>query len=588
MKRILNIATCIGLILMTGSCNDFLDRFPTDEVGSNTVFSSADLAESAVVGAYSAILYDYVSSDLARRNWDVFAGILDTTYSNFYQYYIFLNGTIQPNNGLFSTYWKRLYEGVNRANDVINNIGDVNDLPEAVRAQRIAECKFLRAYNYYKLNALWGGVPWYPANMAPVEYTRARETQDAIWEKIVQDLTDCIECESLPNKNGSGSADFGRVTKGAAYALRGKVYMWQKKWSEAEKDLKAVSTMGYGLLQAPYADLFTLKNETCDEMIFSARMVELSGSGNTFSRNYGNFTTAGNGYTAYSMSTHVVDSYQNSDGSEFKWSDFFPNWDNMSPEARSVYFLRDGLTPDEKAAMSAYGADISQYLDSGNEARIMAAYASRDPRLAATVITPYSTYKGGCTGKAETYTRRFPFRAEQSPQFDVRTNTNGNFNYCLRKFVTVGMEYSNATYNPVDVPIIRYAQVLLDLAEAINEQGRTSDAVQYINQVRTRAGMPGYNSGPAHLQVSSKEDLRARIILERRWELAGEEVIYYDELRQGTWKDFRFAKGNGNVEPWGTTVYDTLWGGNEYMLWAIPSKEVEMNSNLVQNEGWRG
>ena len=100
--------------------------------------------------------------------------------------------------------------------------------------------------------------------------------------------------------------------------------------------------------------------------------------------------------------------------------------------------------------------------------------------------------------------------------------------------------------------------------------------------------MPGYNSGPAHLQVSSKEDLRARIILERRWELAGEEVIYYDELRQGTWKDFRFAKGNGNVEPWGTTVYDTLWGGNEYMLWAIPSKEVEMNRNLVQNEGWRG
>ena len=171
MKRILNIATCIGLILMTGSCNDFLDRFPTDEVGSNTVFSSADLAESAVVGAYSAILYDYVSSDLARRNWDVFAGILDTTYSNFYQYYIFLNGTIQPNNGLFSTYWKRLYEGVNRANDVINNIGDVNDLPEAVRAQRIAECKFLRACNYYKLNALWGGVPWYPSNMAPVEYT---------------------------------------------------------------------------------------------------------------------------------------------------------------------------------------------------------------------------------------------------------------------------------------------------------------------------------------------------------------------------------------------------------------------------------
>jgi len=588
MKKLQYIAVCTGVLFATASCNDFLDRFPTDEVGSNTVFTSAELAESAVVGAYSAILYDYVSSDLARVNWDVFAGILDTTYGNYYQYYSFLNGTIQPNASLFSTYWKRLYEGVNRANDVINNIGGVPELSDAVKAQRIAECKFLRAYNYYKLNALWGGVPWYPTNMAPSEYTKSRETQDAIWEYIEKDLTDCIECASLPDKYASGSPDFGRVTKGAAYALRGKVRMWLKKWAEAESDLKALSTMGYGLLQQPYADLFTLKNETCEEMVFSARMVELSGSGNTFSRNYGNFTTAGNGYTAYYMNTMLVDSYQNSDGSAFKWSDFFPQWDEMTTEARSVYFLRDGLSSDEIAAMSAYGADMTQYLESGNEARIKAAYAARDPRLGASVITPYSTYSGGCTGKALTYTSRFPYRSEQGPEYDVRTNNNSYYNYCLRKFVTVGTDYANPTYNPVDVPIIRYAQVLLDLAEAINEQGRTSEAVAFINQVRARAGMPGYNSGPAFLQVSDKETLREKIIQERRWELAGEEVMYYDELRQGTWKDFRFAPGNGLLEPWGTPVYEVSWGGNQYFHWAIPAKEAEMNTNLKQNDGWKG
>ena len=128
----------------------------------------------------------------------------------------------------------------------------------------------------------------------------------------------------------------------------------------------------------------------------------------------------------------------------------------------------------------------------------------------------------------------------------------------------------------------------LDLAEAINEQGRTGDAVQYVNQVRSRAGMPGYNSGPAFLQVSDQASMRKCIQLERRWELAAEEVLYYDELRQGTWKDFRYAPGNGLLEPWGTTVYETIWGGKEYLHWAIPAKEIEMNRNLVQNDGWKG
>ena len=98
--------------------------------------------------------------------------------------------------------------------------------------------------------------------------------------------------------------------------------------------------------------------------------------------------------------------------------------------------------------------------------------------------------------------------------------------------------------------------------------------------------MAGYNSGPAFLNVTTKEDLRERIVRERRWELAGEEVLYYDELRQGTWKDFRFADGNGLLEPWGTAEYRNQWGGNAYLHWPIPSKEAEMNRNLIQNDGW--
>lgn len=538
------------------------------------------MAEAAVVGAYSNLVYDYVSADLNRVNWDVFAGVIDPYYDNFYSNYLYLNGNVQTNASIFLTYWKRLYEGVSRANEIIDNIGAVPDMSDETKACRIAECKFIRAYHYYKLNALWGGVAIYKENIAPEEYNKPRATADQVWDFIIQDLTDCINCESLPDIYASSSSDYGRITKGAAYALRGKVYMWKKMWVEAESDLSKVAELGYELLNKSYADVFKLANETCKEMIFSARMVEISGWGNAFSRSYGSWQVAGKGgNNSFYMSRQFVDSYQNADGTDFNWDDVIPGYNNMTPKQRSVFFLRDGMTESEIAAMEAYGADMSKYLPTGNEARIKAAYSNRDPRLQATVITPYATYKGGFYGSATDYTRRWPFRNDQEPQNDLKTKANTNFFYTIRKFVVEGMECMNETYNPVDVPIIRYAGVLIDLAEAINNQNRPGDAVVYLNKVRKRAGVGEY---PTSISMN---DLKEKITWERRWELALEEVLYYDEIRQGTVQEFRFAEGSGLAEPWGTTSYEVQWGGDEYKLWPIPSKEVEM-AGLKQNDGW--
>ena len=262
MKRIFKAIILTAGIIAASGCEDFLNRYPYDEVSSNTVYTSAEMAESSVVAAYSNITYDYVSADLSRVNWDVFAGVIDPYYDNYFANYLYLNGNVQTNASIFLTYWKRLYEGVNRANEIIGNIGSVPDMDEAVKAQRIAECKFLRAYHYYKLNALWGGVAIYEKVMAPQEYNRPRATADQVWDFIIKDLTDCINCESLPDIYPSSSSDYGRVTKGAAYALRGKAYMWKEMWKEAESDFKQVATAGYGLLNKPYADVFKLANET--------------------------------------------------------------------------------------------------------------------------------------------------------------------------------------------------------------------------------------------------------------------------------------------------------------------------------------
>ena len=116
-----------GCLLMV-SCNDFLDRYPYSENSSETMFTSATLAESVVSGVYSNLLYDYNSTDRTVLNWDSFSSVMDPQEGIVNLDYNYLFGTVQPNNGMFSTYWKRFYEGVNRANDVIEHINEVPDM----------------------------------------------------------------------------------------------------------------------------------------------------------------------------------------------------------------------------------------------------------------------------------------------------------------------------------------------------------------------------------------------------------------------------------------------------------------------------
>lgn len=587
MKKVINILLLSTTILM-GGCKKLLDRTPYDEISSGNAFTSASFAESVVNGAYSNLRYDYSNFDPAVLNWDAFSSVLDASDANVFLNYSYLTATIQPNNPSFLTYWRRLNEGVTRANDVINNIGRVPDMSDEVKAKRIAEGKFLRAYHYYRLNSLWRGVPIYLENLSPAEYTRPRASEEEVWNIIIQDLTDCINTTQLPDKYAASSSDYGRVNKGAAYTLRGKVYLWQKKWDLAELDFRKVGDLGFSLYTGTYANLFKLQQEKSNEMIFSVQMEELTGTGNVFSRTYGNRMTTGAGNSSFFMNTRFVDSYEWADGKPFNWDDVFSGYNAMVPKARSVYFLRDNITSAEQTAMQTYGADMSKYLPTGNEARIRAAYTNRDSRLEATAITPYANYSGGFSGSSVSYSSRWPFRSSTANPFDLQTNSNTFMLYSIRKFVTEGREFLNVSFNPVDVPIFRYADVLLCLAEALNEQGKYQDAIVFVNQVRNRAQVAPLNQpGNTHVTVNNSGELRPRIRNERKWELATEEQLYYDELRWGTWQTDKFATGNGLLEVWGAPVYNYKFGGTSYLKWPIPSSETERNRSLIQNEGWQ-
>jgi len=500
-----------------------------------------------------------------------------------------LTGAATTGDGIYNSIWQNYYEGIYRANDVINNFHQVPDMTEEDKAKRIAEAKFLRAWWYYRLNCLYGGVPVFLENHAPEYYfTVGRTDKAGVWQIILNDLNDCIACESLPDKYEQGGNDWGRATKGAAYALRGKVYLWLEEWENAEADFKKVAECGYGLYtNGTYAELFTEANEKCNEMIFSVQMAEESGYGQAYSYNYGNHCTAGTGQNAYNLNARFADSYENVDGSPFNWDDIIPGYSSVEPAKRRVYFLRDSLSLAERTNQADLGADMSLYLETGNEARIKAAYENRDPRLAALAITPYSEYVGGVTGAELTYVYRFPFDSKNEPVLDLETAAPTNLSYPLRKFVAVGVEFTSVTYNPLDIPLIRYADVLLGLAEAHNEQNEFDDALACVNQVRARAGVAELNSADYMGEtVTSQEELRERIRKERKWELAGEQVLYFDELRWGTWKEDKFGNDNGLMHAWGGMIQKYNLGGDYYQLWPVPRSEVEKNDALVQNEGW--
>ena len=586
---------------------DLLETKPYDGVSSAGIWTSANLATLAVNGVYNALLQysgeDYQNSITQANYLGLHAhtlSSLDPTVSarnNWSSTHSLLNGNASSSDKQFARAWQQLYEGVSRANDVIDNIESVQDMSPELCAQYLAEAKFLRAYFYYRLNCFWRGVPLYLKSTPVKEFTKPRSSEDEVWDAIITDLTDAINEPNLPGKYNAGDPNYGRATKGAAYALRGKTYLWMKEYALAEKDFKKVGELGFSLFEGGYKQLFKEENEQCPEMVFSIQCFEKDTYGNAMSFKYGSRVTCGSGWNDFYGDADFIDTYETKEGKPFNWDDYIPGYSAMTPEKRSVYFLRDGLNSGNgnfgesdykklKNKMSDYGSDFTKYLDQGNEARIRAVYENRDPRLMQTYITPYSQYLGAPNDVDCMYTLRWPFIQNDIAQpFDLRTDTSKYFYYLVRKFVFEGTEHLYRDYSPIDVPIIRYADVLLCLAEALNEQGKTNDAIPYVNMVRKRAGVALLNSN-TYTTVTGQDNLRERIRREKRWELACEGTLYFDELRWDTWYDSKLYDGAGLKECWGKASVKWSRNGNYYTKWPIPATERQLNTALTQNEGW--
>lgn len=561
-------------VLLSG-CYD-LNQYPHDRLSSGTFWKTETHAHQGMVAMYNTLLSENVFG--AYYNNDAL-GEIAMDYNN-WQMPAIIKGTYTERTGFVQSKWQSAYEGIFRANLLLQNIDGV-DISDGQKELYKGEARFMRALYYFHLFDFYGGVPLYDETTIVanefMDMRKPRSSAQETVEFILDDLDEAVR--TLPVEWESG--EYGRATRGAAVALRGKVKLFAKDYAGAQADFEEIVNdpegRGYGYrLNDSYPELFTLEADQSDEIIFSIQCV--NGTNNNYGLAYclrmGTRAAFGGCWNNCMPTDLLADMYEYKDGRPFSWDDIYPGFSADRALQKTIF----------EAKLSADNKRVEAYPAEKDNIRLV--YESRDPRLEQTLITPYCHFLG-CNGRTpQTMEYVLATGANEANGF-LRDNLGHN-NYYWRKFVPEGdMDglLEDRSYSPVDFPLIRYADVLLMLAECYNETGRQDDAIALINQVRQRpsTGMPALNSGAAWLEAHSKEEVFERIVHERAVELAGEGHRFSDLKRWG------MAKERLNYEYddiLGKFIFTRVFADRDY-LFPIPAVEFERNPNLgEQNPGW--
>ena len=577
-KIIIYLATMLLAAMTFTGCYD-LETYPGDKVNEGTFYKTGDHAHQGLMGIYGMLRLNE-----AYGYQFCFDHLGDIAYG--YNYYMMFLATYTDRDGTIQAHWQTFYDGIHRVNTFIRSVKGMGGIitDEQIN-EYVAEAKFLRAMFYFSLTDLFGGVPYYDestnVNEEFMNLKQPRSSLEEVRAHILEDLDEAIKY--LPVEHAA--SEYGRATKGAAYALRGKVYLYDKEWQSAINDFEEIvynKSNNYGYdLDDDYARVFKLYNGAkSPETVFSIQ--NKSGVGTEYGMQIqalmGCRGAYGSCWNNTVPSTQLVDMYEFKDGRPFNWDEIFPGYNTMTPEQRK-----------ELLSVEMDGAGAIVGLREADTAKILSAYTCRDPRLMATVIVPYSHYMGNI-GRTTNVDLIFALDHNLSGNANGGTiqNNAGWVSYLYRKFVTEGDQggaISNRLHTPFAFPLIRFADVLLMLSEAYNEAGQLDKAVTEFNKVRTRVGMPGLNSGPEWMVVSNKEQMAERIRKERAVEFAGEGLRFSDLRR---WGYENAHKTHNNVDAFKINcepIYTHLFTERD-MLWPIPGVERERNDALTQNPGW--
>ena len=331
MKNLkLGISTLLMLLLLAGCKKEFLEKSPPDALTEVGFYNSAERAQLGVNAIYVSLqsawsinlyrIYDVPSGEVLLSN------TVPLEYNNF---------TYFPALNQIHDTWRGLYEGVYRSNLAIANIPGIN-MAEALKSQYLGEAKFLRALFYFDLVNIFGAVPLVTQPLPNTDASLIARTPVADVYKVI--IADLLAAEAGLPVSHSG-ANLGRVTKGAAQALLGKVYLYNKDYANAEKYFLLVINSGkYGLMDN-FQEVWHRSFENNKESIFEVQFADIGGSGSN-GRN-GSYLPAVNGATGSGLATKRA----------------FDAFDPTDPRrAMSIFRPGDSFAPNVSTALATFSA----------------------------------------------------------------------------------------------------------------------------------------------------------------------------------------------------------------------------------------
>lgn len=543
MKKYLSIIAAALLMGSFSSCSDFLDRYPLEELSDGSFWKTEKDAEMAVSNLYNVLpTWD---TDEAINSDDAVHGIKWAAGNQ-------SKGVYAP-----SDYgWSGEYGYIRQANLVLEKIQEM-DLSEDAYKKLEGQARFFRAYTYFTLIRSFGAVPYIdkPLELTDVENI-TRTPKDEVYAKVMEDFD--IAIADLPVQWDETNS--GRITKGAAMAMKARAALYFNNWETAMTEAKNVMDLGqYELYDKDntgrYKELFWEVADGCDEFILSVQF---------------NAPTR----------THYLIGWE-----------CFPTlgWGGLNPTQSLVDAFEDINGAPITSEASVY--------DPTNP------FANRDPRLEVNVLHDGETMYGVTIKVA-------PLSSSGNTGIGQHGDATAT-GYYQQKWLDPSIDPQSTGWDMgKDWVVIRYAEVLLTYAEAKNELSPLDpSAFDAVNQVRRRVGMPDLqNTDPTKpTYCGTQDDLRKRIWNEwrvefaleggkrqwdiRRWGIAKDVLnAPFEGLRYTLVDDPNAPEGdNGKKcilyvgEPLKLT--GSHYEDHNYLL-PIPQTEIDLNPKLEQNPGY--
>lgn len=541
------------VVLGLSSCSDWLKEPTPGQTNLADYYTTWQAALENVNAAYTPLAWEYQGTYYAE--WFIGDIVSDDALkggqyiqSDMADVYDMENWKTQTDNELLLQYYRAKYQGIQRCNLVLERVPGMDpelfdeeeyQCVDGLQERIIGEAYFLRAFYYFQLVRVYGGVPLVLNNLlTDADWQQPRATAEAVYDQIVADLTEANKRLWLRSDSRFADTDMGRATKGAAQAMLLKVNLYRHQYEEARAWGDSIILSNEYSLETDYADNWLLENENGVESVFEIQYMEDPSS------DYGE----GNGFSRGTF-TQILTRSRSQDpmfGSNAGWG-FNKPTHNLYDEYEEGDPRRDVTIWDATGHMTNESEEI---------------YCG----------TPY------CSRKYAWYT----------------TDADGN--------VTGANTLAHASRGPLNYKLIRYADVLLMYAEACEAAGGAGKcgktAEQALNEVRQRAranaadpdalpDYPGYS-----IKVNGQEiadpTLQQAIRHERRVELAMEGHRWFDICR---WGGFDGQGVKAHMDAYAATesqeardeMADFVAGKHE--LFPIPEEERMLNP-MEQNPGY--